>query len=96
MQIASHLPHAGTIARGFFTTDAENAYTLGAEMAERAYRNFAEVGEVAGLDQHSSESQHFEAVPQRLRYACSLDYDVSAPALGEATDKLQPVGETCM
>src|SRR5580700_228288 len=63
-------------------------------MSERVDRYFTEVGEVAGFEEQPSQAQQFEAFGHGLRYPRGLNHHVSATALGEASHKIQPVGES--
>jgi|SRR5580704_9881559 hypothetical protein len=55
LQIASHLPHAGTVGTRLLVAITEDAHIFGTQMPVRAERNFAKVGKVSRFDRFKNQ-----------------------------------------
>ena len=60
LQVTGHLTHAGAVSGRLFAADRKDAGVLGAEMAMRTDRDFAEIGEIAGFHKEASDAQEFQ------------------------------------
>src|ERR1022692_4351019 len=76
--VASHLPHAGSVARWFFAAHSNNSHALRTRMAEGAYRHFTKIGKVASLNQQPSQPEHLEPFRHHFWHARRLNHHVGA------------------
>jgi len=92
LHVASHLAHAGAVGGRLFATDTEDTDVFGTKMAVRAEWDFAEIGEVAGFDQQSTDAEHLQGFGNGLGDSGAFDDDIGTATMSEIFYDLQAVG----